>query len=139
MSITVIGMVGLITGGQQDSLAQIDIPQDGVLRGIDWDGACALDAAEVCGIELSFIGTNTLAVNDSRGRISSVTVQAGQSSAVGLVSATMQKWVGPFELMLFGGERLFLHAVSTTGVLGTGRCNLFFDGGSQVARRSSRR
>lgn len=139
MALEIIGIVFLITGGTQDAGAQIDIPQDGIIRGIDWDMAVALDAAEVCGCEFSFISTNQLAVNDVRGRVSSVTTQAGSASGVGLPVSFVQKWVGPFELMVSGGERMFLHSVATTGVVGTVRLNLHFDGGATVTRRSARR
>ena len=140
MALEIIGMHGSIAGATQDALAQIDVPQDGVLRGVDWDMSLNLDADdENSGAELSFIATNQLASNDTRGRISSISSWAAVLSAVGVNTVSVQKWIGPFELMVAGGERLFLHVSSTSGVTGIIRVNLHFDGGATVTRRSARR
>ncbi len=139
MALEIIGMWAASTGGTQDAVAQIDVPQDGVLRGIDWDIRAALDAAENYDAEFSFIATNQLAANDVRGRISSIGVTAAIVTAVGAVVVSLQKWIGGFELMLSGGERLYLHVQATAGVMATARLNLHFDGGAAVTRRSARR
>jgi len=139
VAIDIIGMAAVFTGGTQDALAQIDVPQDGVLLGIDWDMAASLNAAETCAVELSFIATNLLNINDVRGRISAVSTHAGLATAVGLSTSFVQKWISGIELFLAAGERLYLHVVSTAGVAGTARCGLWFDGGATVTRRSARR
>ncbi len=140
MALEIIGMFGGITGGTQDAIAQIDIPQNGVLRAVDWDMRVELDAdLEVADAELSFIATSQLTTNDTRGRISSVSSMVALVTAVGASVSVIQKWVGPFELMVSGGERLFLHVVTTSGVVGAARLNLHFDGGATVTRRSQRR
>ncbi len=136
--VDVIGMFGAITGGTQDSIAMIDIPQDGFLIGIDWDLNVDLDAAEVCACELSFIATNQLTTNDVRGRISSVSSRAVVLTAVGVNSVGIQKWIGSFDLSVSGGERLFLHTAATAGVVGEVRCNLYLDQPGST-RRSARR
>lgn len=136
----VIGMYGAITGDTQDALAMIDIPQDGFLIGIDWDLNTTLDAAnERTECELSFIATNQLTANDVRGRLSSVSVQTELLTSVGLQAYSVQKWLGSFDIAVAGGERLFLHALSTTGVAGRVRCNLFIDFTGGTTRRSARR
>lgn len=140
MALEIIGMYGLITGGTQDAIAQVDIPQNGVLRGIDWDGFADLDAdAENASFELSFIAVNQLGANDVRGRISSISGLTVVLTAVGNMFSTLQKWIGGFELMMSGGERLYLHADTSVGAGGIIRCNLHFDGGALVTRRSARR
>ena len=140
MALNIIGMWAAITGGTQDALANIDIPQDGVLLGIDWDVNGDLDAdGEGLALELSFIATNQLGQNDVRGRISSISTNLVVLTAVGIDHISLQKWISPFQLMLFGGERLYLHSLSSAGVSGVVRCNLHFDGGAQITRRSSRR
>jgi len=140
VSLEIIGMWGAITGGTENAIAQIDIPQDGVLRGIDWDAFANLDAdSESMALELSFIATNQIASNDVRGRISSISVQIAVLDATGPQAVSLQKWIGGFELMLSGGERIYLHSESVAGVTGAGRCNLHFDGGATVTRRSARR
>jgi len=140
MALEIIGMYGNIAGGTENALAQIDVPQDGVLRAIDWDVAGNLDADnESLAVELSFIATNLLTTNDVRGRISSVSALIAVLDATGPQAIVIQKFVGPFELMLAGGERLYMHSVSTSGVVGAAIANLHFDGGALVTRRSARR
>lgn len=135
----VIGMFGAISGGTQNALAMLDIPQDGFIIGIDWDMFALLDAtSELCEVELSFIATNQLGTNDVRGRISSVGTGAVVLTAVGINTNSVQKWVGSIDIPVSGGERLFLHAGSTAGVSGNVRCNLHVDLGT-TTRRSARR
>ena len=139
MSLEIIGMFAAIAGGAENAVAQIDVPQDGVLRGIDWDCYANMDAdSEFATIELSFIATILATTNDVRGRISSVSTLAAFVTS-GFAVSTIQKWIGPMELALAGGERIYLHANSTAGVFGAIRCNLHFDGGATVVRRSARR
>mgnify|MGYP005822946611 CR=1 FL=1 len=136
----IIGMYGAITGGVQDAVAMIDIPQDGFIVGIDWDLAVDLDAdGEVANVELSFIATNQLSTNDVRGRLSSVGVQTAVLTAVGSTTVSTQKWLGSFDIAVAAGERIFLHANSTAGVTGVVRCNLFVDFTGGTTRRSARR
>jgi len=138
MPLEIIGMFGSASGST-DALAQIDVPQDGVLRGIDWDVSAHMDAdAESIDVELSFIATNQLAVNDTRGRISSVGSILTVTTSGSPIS-TMQKFISGMELMLHGGERLYTHVVATSGLTAAVRCNLHFDGGATVVRRSARR
>lgn len=140
MALEIIGMFGLVAGGTQDAIAQVDIPQDGVLRGIDWDMFADMDAdAETLVAELSFIATNQTAQNDVRGRISSISAITVVLTAVGNYYGSSQKWIGPIELMMAAGERVYLHSVASAGVSGVIKCNLHFDGGATVTRRSQRR
>lgn len=135
----VIGMHGTITGGTEDALANIDIPQNGFIIGIDWDMNLNLDADNENGAaELSFIATNQLSQNDVRGRISSVSARIAVLDATGPQAISVQKFVGPFDISVSGGERIYLHANGTSGVTGEVRCNLIVDLGTQI-RRSARR
>jgi len=134
----VIGMFGAVTGGVQDSIAMIDIPQDGFIIGIDWDVNALMIASALLSAELSFIASNQLVTNDVRGRLSSISVQNAQSTAVGLNNVSVQKWLGSFDIPVAGGERMFIHVVSTAGLTGNVRCNMYVDLGT-VTRRSARR
>jgi len=135
----VIGMFGAITGGTQDSLAMIDIPQEGFIIGIDWDLNTQLDAdGEVVTVELSFIASNQITTNDVRGRLSSISAQSNVLSLVGQDTQSFQKWLSGFDIAVAGGERMFLHAVSSAGLVGSVRCNMFVDLGT-TTRRSARR
>ncbi len=137
----VIGIVGVITGGTQDTVAMIDIPQPGFLIGIDWDVNGDLDAdAEILTCELSFIATNQLTASDVRGRISSIGARLALLSATSAHVVSLQKWLNGFDIPVAAGERLFLHVVSTAGVAGVAIVNLFFDfGANALPRRSTRR
>lgn len=134
----IIGMQATVTGGAQDAMAMIDIPQDGFIIGIDWDGSFFLNAQEEVEIEVSFIATNQLTTNDTRGRLSSISARGALVTAVGLPIVSIQKWLGSFDLSVSGGERLYLHALSTAGVNGEVRCGLYADLGT-TTRRSARR
>jgi len=138
MANEIIGIYAQITGGTQDARAQVDIPQDGVLLGIDWDASWYFDAEEKAEAELSFIATNQLTTNDVRGRLSSISAHSAEVTAVGEVPITVQKWLGGIEVVVAGGERLYIHSVATSGVNGIVRCNLYVDLGATM-RRSARR
>jgi len=139
MAVAIIGMYANATGGVQNALAAIDIPQDGVLIGIDWDMTAMLDATlESSEVELSFIATHQTTTNDVRGRISSISTGAIVLTAVGVNTVSVQKWLGGFDLFVSGGERIFLHVVASAGVVSLVRCNLFYDASGNM-RRSSRR
>ena len=139
MSVEVIGMYALTQGGTQNALAQIDIPQDGFILGLDWDVNAQFDASdETLAAELSFIATNQLMTNDVRGRISSVSV-FNEFVTSGQNTVSVQKYVDVKEIIVSGGERLYLHAVVTAGVAGTIRCNLHFEMTGGSTRRSARR
>lgn len=140
MATDILGMYGNISGGTQDALASIDIPQDGVITGVDLDLNANLDAddEDVAG-EVSFIATNQLSQNDVRGRITSVSAHVAVLTS-GIPVVSTQKFVGPMDLPVAGGERLYLHVVSTASVNGTFRANVHLDVSSRAgSRRSARR
>lgn len=140
MPTDILGMYGNVTGGTQNALAQIDIPQDGVITGIDWDMSADLDAdGEFVRAELSFIATNQLGQNDVRGRISSLGAEISLTTSGSPVTG-VQKFVGPVDLPVAGGERLYLHTASSSGVEGNVICNIHLDvSGRGITRRSARR
>jgi len=139
MSVEVIGLFAAGTGGTENATAQIDIPQDGFILGIDWDMYAIFDANnESIAVELSFIATNQLLTNDVRGRISSISA-FNQLLTSGIHALTVQKYVDIKELTVSGGERLYLHLVSVAGVISTTRCNIHFEMTGGSTRRSARR
>ncbi len=137
--VDVIGLYGAFTGGTENALGMIDIPQDGFIIGVDWDLRADLDAdGELIEAELSFIATNQLATNDARGRISSVSAMVTVLTAVGGHTVGLQKWLGSFDISVSGGERIFLHTNGSAGVTGSVRCNMYVDQPGST-RRSARR
>lgn len=138
MAVDVIGMYGTSTGGVANAIASVDIPMDGVIVGIDWDANVTMDADnEVFDAEFSFIATNQLATNDVRGRISSISA-AMTITTSGITLVSIQKWLGSFDLVVAGGERVYVHVVATSGVVSVVRLNIFYDASGTV-RRSARR
>jgi len=139
MPTEVIGMQAAITGGTQDALSSVDIPQDGTITGIDWSLTCDLDAdGEEIQAEISFIATNQISTNDVRGRLSAIGIRIAFLTSGGS-AGTVNKFVGPMEIIVSGGERIYIHAVSTAGVTGNIMCNVHLDVGRPPRRRSARR
>jgi len=137
--VDVIGTYGAFTGGTENALAMIDIPQDGFIIGLDWDMRGDLDVdGEFMESELSFIATNQLGTNDVRGRISSISSMVTVLTAVGGHVGQIQKWLSGFDISVAGGERLFLHVITSAGVAGVVRCNIYLDQPGST-RRSARR
>ena len=139
MPTTILGLYAAVTGGTQNALASIDIPEDGMLTGIDWDAGVNVDADnEIFAGELSFIATQQLDQNDVRGRISSISLHVGIGAA-GVAVGGLQKFVGPMEINVAGGERLYLHSNSTAGVIADLRVAIHLDSRRRSVRRSARR
>ncbi len=139
MSVEVIGIYACGAGGTQDGIAQIDIPQDGFILGLDWDGFIFLNADnEFFRAELSFIATNQLGTNDVSGRISSISTSMHLLTS-GANTNSVQKYVDIKELTVSGGERLFMHFEATAGVISEVRCNVHFEMRGGSTRRSARR
>lgn len=139
MPTTIIGMYAGGTGGTEDAAANVDVPQDGVITGIDWDVQAEVDAdAESIGVELSFIATGQLTQNDVRGRISGVSAKFSLTTEGG-GTFSLQKFVDPMDLPVAGGERLYLHIVASAGVVTVARANVHLDTTGAGIRRSARR
>jgi len=137
MPTEIIGMFADISGGTQDAAATIDIPFDGMITGVDWDVEADMDAdTERISCELSFIATQQIGVNDVRGRISSISARMSLTTS-GVAVTGLQKFVGPMQLIVAGGERIHLHAISSASLVGVMRCNLHLD--TSTATRSRRR
>lgn len=139
MATQILGLYAAGTGGTENAAASFDIPQDGVITGVDWDCTAHLDADdETFEAELSFIGTHQLSSNDVRGRLSSIGVNATITTS-GIAAPVMQKMVGPMEVPVAGGERIYLHINSAAGVVSDVRCCVHLDVAGRVNRRSQRR
>ena len=137
MPTEIIGMFADVTGGTQDAAATVDVPFDGLLTGVDWDVEADMDAdTERIACELSFIATQQIGTNDVRGRISSISGRMSLTTS-GVAVTSLQKFVGPMELIVAGGERIHLHVISSASLVGVMRCNIHLD--TATAARSRRR
>lgn len=138
MPVTLVNMFGTGTGGAENALAVIDVPDDAVIEGADWACQAALNAdAEFFVAELSFISTQQNNVNDARGLISMVAARCGLLTS-GSTAPSLNKFV-PLNLIVAGGERLFLHANSTAGVVSRLNCVIALNLRRGIPRRSQRR
>ncbi len=128
-----------------DGAAQIDIPEDALIVGVDWDMAASdLDSvADSALAQLSFLSTNQFSVNDARGVISSISIRANntEGTATNPIVSSVQKFVNMENpgLSVAGGERLHLHLSLSTGVAVSVRCVVHLSVRGTAVRRSRRR
>jgi len=138
MAEILIQMAAQGTGGTQNSLANIDIPEDARLTLVDWTMVAALNAdAEVIRYELSFIATNQLDTNDVRGVITVCGSKLGLLTS-GAGTTSVNKAV-PMSIIVAGGERIYLHADATAGVVSNVNAILHFEVPTPRATRRSQR
>ena len=138
MPTQVIQMRAQGTGGTENDVASVDIPEDGRISEVHITSRATLDAdAEFSDVELSFISTGQFGTNDARGVIATVGQQMGLlTSGAGI---TAINHVIPFQdLRVSGGERLHMHMQASAGVTTTCVIQIHFDGG-RAPRRSARR
>ena len=135
--VTTIQMHGVTSA---DATASIDIPADGVLVGIDWAGIFgALDTVDdQAEAELSFNSTNQRTTNDARAAISSIKMNmTGLTSGFG--PGAINKFVDLKDgLPVMGGERIYMHVLTSAGVTVNVSAILYFRFRS-VRRAATRR
>jgi hypothetical protein len=120
-------MRGASTGGTESALAQIDVPMNGHIVGIEW--ACNADFDtdnDSQTWQLSF-GSVNVDVNDSRQVISTITVGFMTFTAGGSVVAKANGFTMLPDIPVGMGERLFLHSLAAAGVVGVARLVIHFD------------
>jgi len=101
-----------------DSGVSLDVQFDGTMTGYWWSIYADLDAdGENYQVECSFLSSNTLAVNDARGSIS--TVQQFAAGTPGFIDSTVNAGLSMLNIPVTAGERVHLHAIlfGTTNVL----------------------
>lgn len=115
MALTLITLAAIGLAASGDSVAAVDIPEDGQIMGIDWTitsqaagGGMGNDDQAV--LQLSFLSTRAFTVNDIRGVISMAGVSNGVLTTSGMTATHANKYVGFVEpLEVAGGERIHLH------------------------------
>lgn len=128
---------GNIAGGTQNAMQQIDIQFDGTITGCNMLLEVDLDAdQEFAHGEVSFLSTNTIYSNDARGIIAEMGVQANLTTSG--MAAGYNHYVGPLSIPVSAGERIFVHAISTSGVSGTFNATLYIDDRADVNLRRRR-
>lgn len=139
MPLELIAMRGTGAGGSENGVANIDIPEDGFLVGIDWAVNANLNAiGEVALVEISFIQTLQENVNDSRGIISIVRLEFEAVTSGGAL-VSVNKWVPFANLDVAGGERLFMNMSASAGVVTNANAVIHLNTRRGAPRRSRRR
>lgn len=120
-------MLGSTTGGTEHAIAAIDIPRAGHLISVEWSVRAFYDTTlDFSDYQLSFGSVGVIA-NDSRQVISNVTLGGMVFTAGGSIIAVWNSMTILPDVIVGQGERLFLHAISAAGVVGTARVCLGFD------------
>lgn len=135
---TIINMQGAGTGGTEESVSVVDIPEDGIITGIQVSHFGDLDADEdVSNMEISFIASLQMNTNDTR---ASLVVSRLRASLVtsGLAQTATNFYV-PMNVRVFSGERLHMHFNATAGVASGGNALIHLETSRTVPRRSVRR
>lgn len=102
-----------------DDIANIDVPQDALLMGVDWlVVSTGSTTAERAVFQMSFISTIQTA-NDVRGVISNIGWEAGTLVTSGVTGGSSpNKWVSFGDgLILQAGERVYMHQFGSNAPL----------------------
>ena len=143
MALTIIQLYATLTA-TADAAAAIDIPEEGSIIGVDWDlvmqqAAGAFLSDDSMQVQLSFLSTGAFTNNDARGVVSSCSLAANTLATSGLITPVIQKYVGFLEgLQVSGGERMYLHALSSGAANTAAKCLIHLKV-RQTVRRSRRR
>jgi len=101
-----------------DSVAQLDVQFDGILKAFWWSIRADMDAdSESYSVECSFLSTTTINANDSRGSIAQAAESA--SGTPGFVMSGVNSGLSGLDILVSQGERIHMHGVLT----GTGSVN----------------
>lgn len=107
-------------------LAQIDVPMNGHIVGVDWNIFVTVGGADANEtVELSFSSALQNTVNDSRSVISTIAMYSDLTTS-GAQNSAMQKYVRLPDIPVGMGERLYIHAFGTAVTI-TIHCCVHFD------------
>ena len=129
----VIGMYSATTG---DAAATIDVPDDGLLLGcfLHVEGTLNADAEE-CEASVEFGSVNTRTTNDTRSLLAFVQAKMGLLTS-GAGSNVGSQWFSYGDgIVVFGGERIYLHTAGAGSTLVNARALLVFSFAQFKARR----
>lgn len=118
---------GTLTGGTQDALASIDVPMPGNIIGVQWASSVILAATDfTADLQLSFRAQGSWVNNDDRGIVSEIKIRRDLTTS-GDVAPQVNLYIQIPELSVMGGERLYLHALTTTSTAGNFTTLVHFD------------
>lgn len=125
------------TGGTQNDVASLDVQFDGIIQGLFGSLIADLDAdLEYCQVEASFLSTNTIGSNDSRGSLIIISTQIQAVTAASVVPGSVNGGIGGLEVPISAGERLHLHIDASAGVTSVAQLYIYTrDSGDPRLRR----
>lgn len=126
-------------GATSNNFAQLDIVEDGKLwawyMSVSPTGMDALN--DECAVEISFASSNSLNSNDTRQSIAEIrTAQNFLTSGGG--TGSMTAGLSGLDIAMVAGERIFMHAITDTGVSGQASAYLYVKDGSGGSTRFRR-
>lgn len=134
----IINMQGSGTGGEEASVATVDVPEDGFIVGVQIAHFGDLDTdADTANMEISFVSSVQMNLNDTRASIV-ISRLRGTLVTSGLANTVNNMFV-PMNVRVFSGERLHMHLDATAGVVSGGNALIHLDTARTVPRRSVRR
>lgn len=121
-----IKMYGGGSGGSQDAIASIDVPQNGRLLGVYWSVDHDMDAdGEFLRCQVSFGSASTFTTNDSRQVISECRAQAALTTS-GVYNNALNSYHEK-DTPVSAGERIYLHLSASSGLVSAVSAFLEFD------------
>lgn len=130
---------GTGTGGTEDALAQLDVQFDGIITAIAGHIRSTMTGAgQFATAEASFLSTNTVGTNDTRGSIFSVSTSLTGNTS-GFTQGTENNNVGGLNIRVNAGERLWLHFSASASLASDGQIYLYVEDGQDVPTATRRR
>ncbi len=126
------------TGGTENSVANLDVQFEGSIVAIFGSMHADLDAdAETCAAEVSFLSSNTVTTNDSRGSLFQMQVRTNETGT-GKGDGSANAGISGLNIAVAAGERIHLHLVSTSGVVSVNHFYIYVDDQASPALRRRR-
>jgi prefoldin subunit 5 len=121
------------TGGVQNSVASFDVQLDGHIVAMHMSQMGDLDAdLDYIAAEISFLSSNTFAVNDARG---SLMITQAQVSGAAFGVQAVNDTVSGVRVPVSAGERIHLHLDATSGTTQTLQAHIYVEDGADPTQR----
>jgi len=137
MSVYKLAATGV--GGVQDGIAQLDVQFDGIITAIHMTVTARLADAEEANIEVSFISTNTIGSNDTRGSLFIMRQQANTSDTGWALHEGRSAGIAGLAIVVNAGERLWMHMVVDDGKVAKADAFIYVEDGQAIPVSSRRR
>jgi len=137
--VSVYKLAGTATGGTENALAQLDIQFDGLITAIHGAMRATIAAnTEFAQTEISFISTNTVGSNDTRGSLFMMKAQIALLTS-GVANTGVNVSIGGLAVVVTAGERLWMHTVNTASKASVNDVYVYVEDGQGVPTAQRRR